>query len=171
VTDKTTIFYGKFENYSLIRVVGKGSFLISSHVKECAEESLKFGENRIVIDLECCSGMDSTFMGMLAGLAIKLENKEGGRRLEIAASGDKNRASLEDLGLDALLDIDLSESIWRTEINSQRLTLSVWESGQSKTGKSCAVHVLESHKILSTSCDANAQKFEGVIQTLEKELQ
>ena len=70
------------------------------------------GVSSIVVDLEECKGMDSTFMGTMAGLAMRLMKIPGGK-LQVAAPSDRSRKSLEDLGLDVLMDIDPQESSWR----------------------------------------------------------
>lgn len=75
-------------------------------VKECAERGMNEGRSVIVVDLEACVGMDSTFMGMLAGIAIKLTKLPAGGVLQIAGASERNVQSLEDLGLDALMDIN-----------------------------------------------------------------
>ena len=63
------------------------------------------GETSFVIDLLDCPAMDSTFMGTLAGLAMRL-SRVGGGKMHLNGVCDRNRQSLEDLGLEKLLEID-----------------------------------------------------------------
>src|SRR5260221_5584242 len=55
-----------------IKVRGKGSFQNSPALKEFAREMFERGHRVFVVDLADCPVMDSTFMGTLAGLALRL---------------------------------------------------------------------------------------------------
>ena len=170
MTDCSEIYFRKLDHFSWIRCVGKGNFLNSAALKECAEKCLLAGERCIVVDLEACTGMDSTFMGMLAGLAMRLTKQNGGGRLEIAYAGEKNLQSLEDLGLDALIEINPSSALWQGKGEVIRSELQPWVKGGKVTARERGEHVLETHKILSAASEENAKKFESVVNLLEKEL-
>ncbi|HBM76524.1 MAG TPA: hypothetical protein DD438_00325, partial [Verrucomicrobiales bacterium] len=75
-----------------------------------------------VIDLLDCPAMDSTFMGTLAGLAMRL-SRIGGGRMHLNGVCDRNRQSLEDLGLEKLLEIDPDDSAWQGHVQEVRKTL------------------------------------------------
>lgn len=170
VSDNTDIFFGKFDSFSWIRCVGKGNFLTSPHVKQCAEQCVSHGERCIVIDLGACTGMDSTFMGMLAGLAMRLTKQTGGGRLEIAAANEKNLMSLEDLGLDAFMEINPRGAVWNQSIEHIQSSLTRWTVGTPLDMRERTQFVLEAHKTLSEANEENAKKFETVVNLLEKEL-
>ncbi len=55
-----------------VKVEGKGSFLNSGNLKEFAREMLNRGYREFVIDLAHCAMMDSTFMGTMASVALRL---------------------------------------------------------------------------------------------------
>lgn len=169
MTEQSDIDWGKFDGFSWIRCSGKGNFLSSPALKQCAEHCLQAGERCLVIDLHQCSGMDSTFMGMLAGLAMRITKQTGGGRLEIAGAAEKNVNSLEDLGLDAFMEINPGSATWSGREESIRGTLSCWKA-QALNSRERGQEVLEAHKILSAANEENAQKFESVVQLLENEL-
>ena len=58
-------------NTALVRVQGRGSFKVSAIMKEFATAMIDRGCNALVLDMANCIGMDSTFMGVLAGLAFR----------------------------------------------------------------------------------------------------
>ena len=91
-------------------------------MKAFGDERIDGGERKVVIDLSGCTGMDSTFMGTLAGMASRLSAKDQGV-LEIAEAGDRNRRSLEDLGLDFLMEIDPPAARWRDHLDDIRKDL------------------------------------------------
>jgi anti-anti-sigma regulatory factor len=169
VTEQSDIDWGKFDGFSWIRCSGKGNFLSSPSVKKSAEHCLELGERCLVIDLHQCSGMDSTFMGMLAGLAMRITKQPGGGRLEIAGAAERNINSLEDLGLDAFMEINPDSAAWCGREETIRGSLSAWKV-PNLNSRERGQEVLEAHKILAAANEDNAQKFESVVQLLENEL-
>ncbi len=167
VTD-SPIRVGNFEGFSWIRCEGKGSFLNSPAVKEFGETRIAAGEICLVVDLEACVGMDSTFMGTLAGLASRLSEKGG--IFQVANAGVKNRSSLEDLGLDFLMEIEPENAVWKDVEDKVKDLLETKVAGMKSGTELHARHVLEAHKILSEANEGNRKKFSGVIQMLGDEL-
>jgi hypothetical protein len=138
-------------------------------MKAFGDARIAAGENRIVVDLAACTGMDSTFMGTLAGMAARLSALEGGG-LMIAEPGGRNRRSLEDLGLDFLMEIDPPAAAWRGRVDAIRSALHAPQPvdalGRNQRGR----HVLEAHENLSNINDRNARAFSGVVTLLENDL-
>ena len=77
--DNDTLDVGETDGYVWVRINGKGSFNSSPPLKGFVERRIESGETRFVIDLGDCPAMDSTFMGTLAGLAMRLAKSSGGR--------------------------------------------------------------------------------------------
>lgn len=169
MTTECPILIGIFDGFSWIRCEGKGSFLNSPAVKAFGEERILAGERCLVVDLAGCTGMDSTFMGTLAGMATRLSSKENGV-LQIAQAGIRNLRSLEDLGLDFLMDIDPSEASWSGELDSIRSRLKPPHTAVLPGASQRANHVLEAHQVLSEANEKNARVFSDVIAMLESEL-
>jgi len=167
VTAENAILAESFDEFTWIRCEGKGSFLTSPALKSFAEARVAAGERCIVVDLGACTGMDSTFMGTLAGLAARLAAPGG--RVQVADVNERNRRSLEDLGLDFLLEIDPPVAPWRGRVDEVRASLRSLRDhapGQLERAK----HVLEAHQVLSAANPENAQKFAGVVHLLESEV-
>jgi anti-anti-sigma regulatory factor len=163
------IIVGVFDGFSWIRCEGKGSFRNSPMMKAYADERIGAGEKCLIVDLGACTGMDSTFMGTLAGMASKLPaSSDGG--LQIASVDERNRRSLEDLGLDFLMQIDPPAAAWRNSIADIRGALKpIGEQGK-PTQRESGLHVLEAHRKLSDINAKNAQSFSAVVSMLEKEV-
>jgi anti-anti-sigma regulatory factor len=160
---------GIFDGFSWIRCEGKGSFLNSPTMKAFGDERIGAGERCVVVDLGACTGMDSTFMGTLAGMAARLSAQDGGM-LQIADSGSRNRRSLEDLGLDFLMEIDPPSARWRGNVDSIRAKLAPPAQPNVPGSVQRAQHVLEAHQVLSDANERNAQEFSNVVKMLENEL-
>lgn len=160
---------GLFDGFSWIRCEGKGSFLNSPAIKGFGDERISAGERCLVVDLGACTGMDSTFMGTLAGIAMRLTAKVGGV-LQIADTGARNRRSLEDLGLDFLMEIDPPETAWQNQIDQIRTDLKPPQKLTVPGQIQRAMHVLEAHQVLADANDKNARVFSNVVSVLQDEL-
>lgn len=136
-------------------------------MKAFGDERISSGERTLVVDLGACTGMDSTFMGTLAGLAARLSVVDAGT-LQIADANERNRRSLEDLGLDFLMEIDPPEAEWRGKLDEVRQALKTPNHDASSVNQ--GRHVLEAHQVLSQANESNAKKFSTVVNLLEAEL-
>ncbi|MES2981387.1 MAG: STAS domain-containing protein [Verrucomicrobiota bacterium] len=168
VAKDSIIKVGKFEGFSWIRCEGKGSFLNSLAVKEFGDARIRAGVVRLVIDLEECTGMDSTFMGTLAGMAARIT--EYGGKLQVTAASEKSCNSLEDLGLDFLMEINPKEADWSGLEGKVRDLLKPKVAGIKAGTIMHTKHVLEAHEILSRANESNEKKFSGVVKLLGDEL-
>ncbi len=138
-------------------------------MKTFGDQRIADGEKNLVVDLVACTGMDSTFMGTLAGMAARLSTKEGGS-LQIADPGSRNHRSLEDLGLDFLMQIDPPEAAWRGRVDEIRSELTPPDAAPSPTSLQRTQMVLDAHQELAGHNDKNAKIFSNVVSMLEKEL-
>ena len=136
-------------------------------LKDWCEREIENGANCVVVDLQACKGMDSTFMGTMAGLAMRLMKLPNGK-LQVADPSERTRKSLEDLGLDALIQIDPTDACWRSSSAEIRSRLATCETNQEKIGQ--GVHVLDAHKKLCEADARNTQKFGTVLDYLEAEV-
>lgn len=161
---------GIFDGFSWIRCEGKGSFQNSPAVKEFGDARIAAGEKFLVVDLGSCTGMDSTFMGSLAGMATRLAAKNNGV-MQVAEAGARNRRSLEDLGLDFLMEIDPQTPVWHGEIGEIRAELDRQSAARQMGQVQRTKHVLEAHQQLSDMNDKNAKTFSNVVTMLETELE
>ena len=159
---------GIFDGFSWIRCEGRGSFLTSPALKACIDARIGAGERCVVVDLAACSGMDSTFMGTLAGESNQLKKRGG--KLQVAEPGEKNHHSLVDLGLHYLFEVDPPEAVWRGHEEAVRSHLEPFTDVKALGQQQRAEHVLQAHKVLSAANEENARKFSGVISLLESEV-
>ena len=65
---------------------------------------LDAGYERVVVDLGQCTGMDSTFLGVLAGMATHIEDRKG-PMVVIINSSPENIETLDDVGLTNFIEI------------------------------------------------------------------
>lgn len=166
VNKSNIILASNTEGLGWIRCEGKGSFMNSPRLKDWADKQLADGLTHLVIDLEECTGMDSTFMGTIAGIAMRLAKTDGGL-LEIASANDKNSRSLDDLGLSALMLINPPSPSWGGDEKGIRSGLiEVGAPGSTDNTQ----HVFDAHQTLVDADDSNTEKFSTVLDCLEAEL-
>ena len=167
VSKKPSILTYDDGEFSWIRCEGKGSFLNSPCVKEKATSDIDSGSLNIIVDLEGCTGMDSTFMGTLAGIAMRLMKISDGS-LKVAAPGDRNRQSLEDLGLDSIMEFVADDSSLDKRLSEVRGKMQPYTEGM--TNLKNAPHVLDAHKKLCEADSSNTEKFSTVLDFLEADV-
>lgn len=167
VTKTDSIEVGEVDGSQWVRVHGKGNFTSSPRLKQYVEGCLEEGCEAVVVDLDDCPAMDSTFMGTLAGLAGRLMEKDGS--MTVVGLSERNRDSLVDLGLDAILELEEEDgaSAWSENLEEIREGLQHWES--SVTGAAVAEEVLEAHRKLCEVDGRNTEKFGAVLEVLEQE--
>ena len=136
-----------------VRVVGRGSFQNSAGLKEFANEMTRLGHRKFVVDLKQCELMDSTFMGMLAGIALRIGDQGS---VKITGANTRNRQVLTNLGLDRILTV---------------------ESGSSAPPQPADLHdasavagreaIIKAHENLVTVDPENAVRFKDVLEFLK----
>src|SRR5215212_10244135 len=105
VITQPAILVGTANRTVWVRVEGKGSFLNSTGLKEFTKEMINRGYREFVVDLKSCPVMDSTFMGTLAGVALRLRELGQGQ-IRVVNLNERNFDLLGNLGLDQLFSID-----------------------------------------------------------------
>lgn len=96
------ISVGLVNNEVHVRVVGRGTFQNSQPLRRYALEMMERGTKEFVVDLGGCDGMDSTFLGVLAGIGLRLTQNGRAGRIHIANVSPRNLELLQTLGLDRL---------------------------------------------------------------------
>jgi anti-sigma B factor antagonist len=148
-----------------VRVQGKGSFLNSGNLKEFAREMVERGYREFVIDLANCMMMDSTFMGTMAGVALRL--KELGRgHLHVIHCGERSHDLLSGLGLDQLFNIH-SDGENAPECESFK---GATDASLDNQKHEQAQTMLEAHQALCEAVPENLFRFKDVLDYLKQDL-
>ena len=149
-----------------VKVEGKGSFLNSGNLKEFTREMVNRGYREFVVDLENCAMMDSTFMGTMAGVALRL--KETGRgHLHIVHCGKRSNDLLCGLGLDQIFSIHANGTAApQCELlESESPTKSPEQKKQEN-----ARQMLDAHQALCDAAPQNFSRFKDVLDYLKQDL-
>ncbi len=148
----------------LIRVSGRGSFKVAAPLKQfIAKVTSQRPITTVAIDLEECVGMDSTFMGVLAGLAGRL--KKTSQTLELINLSEKNAQLLKTLGVDQVLSFyQNGHGHPRTAQKTESLPT------DQASKKEMAETALQAHEKLVQISEENLPKFKRVIELLKEDV-
>lgn len=148
-----------------VRVVGKGNFLNSTGLKEFAKEMINRGYREFTVDMLNCPLVDSTFMGTLAGIALRLKELGSGE-LRAVQLNERNYDLLSNLGLDQLFTLCRHGE---TGPCAPPAVVEVLPSGPvDKTTQ--AQTMLEAHEAVVEANPENAAKFKDVLEYLKNDL-
>jgi anti-anti-sigma regulatory factor len=149
-----------------VRVEGKGSFLNSGNLKEFAQEMVNRGYREFIIDLQNCAMMDSTFMGTMAGVALRLKELGHGH-LHVVHCGVRSRELLSGLGLDQIFSIH-SNGTSAPECKSLHTDTAAGSAVEPKEEQ--AQTILEAHEALCQAAPENFPRFKDVLDYLKQDL-
>jgi anti-anti-sigma regulatory factor len=152
-----------------VRVAGRGSFLNSGSLKEFAREMVNRGFRDFVFDLQDCVMMDSTFMGTMAGMALRLKELGQGR-LHVIRCGERSKDLLSGLGLDQIFDIRANGATG-PECEELAKTNGVPPKGSTDAKREQAGTMLEAHEALCQAAPENLTRFKDVLEYLKHDLQ
>src|SRR5687767_14531078 len=83
----------------VVRIDGRASFQNSGSLRDFMTEMLGRGKRRFVFDFQDCASMDSTFLGVVAGVAIELRKPANGGSLVVTRVAARNLELMRNLGL------------------------------------------------------------------------
>ncbi|RKX31361.1 MAG: hypothetical protein DRP22_03875 [Verrucomicrobia bacterium] len=152
---------------AVIRVIGRGSYQLAPSLKRYGEQAIRKGFDRLIFDMRHCTQMDSTFMGVIAGLASRLSQERHGEILMVNLTSHA-RGLLSTLGLDtvvrpAVVGTPVEELKSLLGDAADFVELDVRED-VTETRKT----MLEAHRELMNLTPENVPRFRDVVEYLEK---
>ena len=153
-----TLISGSGERYA-VKVVGRATFECVAPLRTLAKELDTKDFKQVDIDLADCQGMDSTYMGVLAMMALRA--KKINASISIYNASELNKTLLCGLGLKRLFQFTEGPVAMDAQIASDSAPVDQ---------KTHAETVLEAHKTLMDVDQDNVQKFEKVVDFVQKDL-
>ena len=161
-----SLFVSVSNERAIIKIVGRGNFSVSVCLKTLLTELRGKGCRHFVFDLSECATMDSTFLGVLAGLAVQLSNggaTTGDSVLELHNPNARIVDLLENLGVSQYFSVAQST----TPLAANFRPLSATDEGsKQEVSRTC----LEAHQTLMEINPENVPKFKDVAQFLAEEI-
>ena len=159
------ILVARSADLGFIKVVGRGSFQNSGCLKAFYQQLLQEGVHRFAVDLEACTYLDSTFLGILLGLGLKLKDAGNGL-LHVLNASSKNLELLKSLGLDRLIQIDSPKVQANGAVPKQLEEVAC----PVPTREEAAPTILEAHEALMEFDARNVPKFKDVVEFLREDI-
>ena len=156
-----------FEQAVWIKISGRANFTSSLDLMNLVTELWQRGYRRFIFELCDCIIMDSTFLGVLAGIGLKFAdaNQRGeASSVEIANPNARMSDILENLGVAHLFTV-----VATTNPESDKFEL-LSRNGEDVSRVEVTRNCLEAHKILMKLNPANVSKFKDVTQFLAEDL-
>ena len=148
-----------------IRIEGRANFNSSVDFKALINGLVEKGYCRFVLDLTECVLMDSTFLGVLAGLGLKFNSsRNGAPTIELLNANERIADLLENLGVEHLFKL-----VSGPELSSNRLQ-PVEQTSRARDPKQLSRTCLEAHETLMAIDPNNIPKFKEVAQFLAEDL-
>lgn len=155
------------DRVATIRVKGRGSFKTSPPMKQFITQSIEtFKADEFLLDLRDCTGMDSTFMGIIAGVSCSIK-KNKCISFKIINLSEKNKKLLTTLGVDRVVEFsELPNEA--SEASLQQNTITLNPSHISK--QNYAETTLNAHQTLVDINPENHEKFKSVLELLQEDV-
>ena len=143
-----------------LRVEGNGTFQNSALLRVYTEQMFEEGHRSFAFDLHECELMDSTFLGTLTGLALRLREDPRGR-VGFARVNAKVESLFARYGLDRVLAFQGFEAAPPAPDEMDELDLSTTREFKRST-------LVEAHEALAASSPENEERFGEVVDFLKR---
>lgn len=157
--NQPTFLVSAYTDPVAVQINGKANYLNCNNFREFMNKMVGDGKTNFILDFENCKGMDSTFLGILAGTALEIRNQVSDGKLTVCRLSERNKELIVNLGLQALLDIQ--------EVNSEQDAS--FDSLENATVTNTS-DVLNAHENLVKCDEQNAAKFQDVIAFLKNQV-
>ena len=145
---------------AFVKVSQKASYLNCEPLRKFFEEQTKLGQKKFIIDFKNCTSMDSTFLGILVGVALKIRADQDGGSMALLNLTGRNLETVCNLGIHQISDV-CSE-----EINDLEKLEELFPGiSEQKVGSDT---IYNAHKALMNLNDKNQKIFSDVVSYLEQ---
>jgi len=156
------------EKFACIKIIGRANFSSSIDFRTLVNELLQKGYTYFVLELSECLLMDSTFLGVLAGLGLKMSsarNKETVPAIELLNPNVRITELLENVGVLHLFK--LTEGCLALPAEAEIHAHAPVNHSKEEVTRAC----LEAHQTLMQLNPQNIARFKDVAQFLAEDLQ
>lgn len=160
-TTKGTLYFAELPNRLYFQVSGLANMDLANPFQKLTQLKLKESQTHFFVDLKECRGMDSTFMGVLIGIAMY---DEGEKKVEVHVlnANSHNKKLMCSLGIDQILNIVPETTPLPSELQFTEI------SANFSTDRIKLIH--RAHQNLVDIDPRNADQFGPFLNLIKKEL-
>jgi anti-sigma B factor antagonist len=152
------------EHTAFIKVPGRANYASSIDLKNLVSELRQRGFAEFILDLRECMTMDSTFLGVLAGLVLRNNHPEpGAPTIELLNPNSRILDLIENLGVLEMFRV-------KNEEVPATLMFEPTNDHPEPTKEEVTRNCLEAHRTLMKINPANVPKFKEVTQFMAEDL-
>lgn len=149
-----------------VQVCGRANYTNCGPVADFFDRLIKYNEkHHFRIDLKNCTGIDSTFLGIIAAAALQILDWGMEGSFQLINVNGRNLEIIENLGLHQIIEVNPTD-IKKSEksCRAQAILLAMEESSVAS-----ADTVLKAHESLVRADASNINKFQDVISFLKQQ--
>ena len=151
-------------DYVFVKVNGRASYTNCDPFRRFLHDMLDEGQHKFIFDFADCSGLDSTFLGILVGVALAIRGQDENGFMTLLQLGERNLETVKNLGIHRIANVRAKDDLLEVE-NLEGI-------GDGSNGEAASVReVYEAHKRLTELNESNARKFHDVVAFLEQRLE
>lgn len=148
-----------------VRIEGKGTHVVSQQLREFLIQMIETGFRSFLLDLNHCTYMDSTFLGMLVGVSLRLK-AVAPNKISIVHSHERNLELFKTLGIESFFQIN---EAGRAPGPAKPEAMKSLPDGKVAT-QGWAETMLEAHETLAGVNEQNVCRFKDVIAFLKEDV-
>ena len=154
------------KNFACVKIAGRANFTYGPDFKTLLTELVRKGYGRFIIDLSECVLMDSTFLGILAGFGLKLNQSAApdNHGIELLNPSSRIADLLENLGALHLFKVTTGTLQLPGDVQAQT------PDSTSPTRQQITRTCLEAHQSLMETNPDNVVRFKDVTRFLAEDL-
>ncbi|MFL2847564.1 MAG: STAS domain-containing protein [Coraliomargaritaceae bacterium] len=163
-TPKPAFLVNSSDSTVFILIEGKANFLNANTFKQFIDNSLSKKISHYIVDFEHCTGMDSTFLGIIAWLGLQIKQSKNKSYLIVRNLNKRNKELFNNLGLQNFIATE--EAILEAPTQNPDQFQALEEAERFE-----AIDILNAHKNLVKARKENASLFKDLINILEDKIQ
>lgn len=146
-----------------LKILGRANYLNCGPLNDLFTKIIEKNRKDIVVDFTECSGMDSTFLGLLVNVSLEFKKSDTVKNIFLCNVKGRNLELIENLGLNFLIEVNSHKHILSqsTKVSTKNLeTLDI-------EGAASPEAILKAHEGLVKANPSNLSKFQDVISFLK----
>jgi len=141
-------------------IKNRASYLNCAPLRKFIKNMILEGCTKFIVDFQQCSGADSTFLGILVGLALELRKSSNNDGLNLVNLSGRNLETVQNLGIHKIANV--SSAL----INNFEQLEDLKDEGENPSESSEEIY--KAHKTLLELNEKNSKIFRDIVNYLEQ---
>lgn len=148
----------------IIKINGRANYLNCAPVKDFFERMIARKKTKFLLDLSNCTGLDSTFLGLIAGVAMDVSRLDPPGSLTLCRPKPRLLEVVRNLGLHRIIEVDSGDFPMNFDESSESLN----ELHQNKSENTQMI--LNAHEKLLEIEEGDNARFQDIVSFLKRRM-